>query len=109
MTDAFDRRRFVTTLAVAAGGLYTGPLQAQAATETTHDVNPAAVDDLMARLDTGLLIHGHTHQPMLHCWTTQAARDRAEPRVRWVLSDWSASPPRGGVLSLGAGVIRPAC
>ena len=84
-------------------------LQAQSTTETVHDVNPSAVEALMRRLGTGLLIHGHTHQPMLHCWTTQAARDRAEPRVRWVLSDWSASPPRGGVLSLGAGVIRPAC
>ena len=30
MTHACDRRRFVTTLAAAAGGLWVGPLQAQA-------------------------------------------------------------------------------
>ena len=85
-------------------------LQAQAATETTHDVNPAAVDDLMARLDAGLLVHGHTHQPMLHRWLDDEATDRrAMSRVRWVLSDWSVSPPRGGVISLAAGVNPPAC
>ena len=85
-------------------------LQAQAATETTLDVNPAAVDDLMARLDTALLIHGHTLQPMLHRLDDGRSGDgRGRPRVRWVLSDWSVSPPRGSVISVAAGAIRPAC
>jgi UDP-2,3-diacylglucosamine hydrolase len=68
-------------------------MQAQAVTETLSDVNQEALDALMTLLDTPLLIHGHTHKPMLHRW------DR---RLRWVLSDWSASPPRGEVLPLSA-------
>ena len=66
-------------------------LQAQAATETIGDVDPAAVDALLARFDATLLVHGHTHRPALHHWGE---------RRRWVLSDWSASPPRGEVLPL---------
>ena len=66
-------------------------MQAHAVTETLTDVNQATVDALMTRLDTPLLVHGHTHQPMVHGWGE---------RRRWVLSDWSASPPRGEVLPL---------
>jgi UDP-2,3-diacylglucosamine hydrolase len=84
-------------------------LKAQTTTETTHDVNPAAVDALMASLDSDWLIHGHTHQPMLHCWSGPPLADGAGSRVRWVLSDWSVSPPRGSLVSLAAGVIQPAC
>jgi UDP-2,3-diacylglucosamine hydrolase len=68
-------------------------MQVQAVTETLADVDPGAVDALMTLLDVPLLIHGHTHQPMVHRW---------DQRLRWVLSDWSASPPRGEVLPLSA-------
>jgi UDP-2,3-diacylglucosamine hydrolase len=68
-------------------------MQAQAVTETLTDVNQDALDQLMTLLDTPLLIHGHTHMPMLHRW---------DQRLRWVLSDWAASPPRGEVLPLSA-------
>jgi UDP-2,3-diacylglucosamine hydrolase len=78
-----------------------------ATTETTHDVDPEAVDALMTRLDTSLLIHGHTHLPHLHRWRVSDAPG-AGARMRWVLSDWSASPPRGSVCSLAA-AIPPAC
>ncbi len=83
-------------------------MQAQAVTETISGVNQAAVDALMTQLDTGLLIHGHTHQPMLHHWQTGAGAgttatgERSAWRLRWVLSDWAAEPPRGGVLPITA-------
>ncbi len=66
-------------------------MQAQAATETVGDVSQEAVDALLTRFAATLLVHGHTHRPMLHDW---------EQRRRWVLSDWSAEPPRGEVLPL---------
>ena len=66
-------------------------MQAQAATETVGDVAQEAVDALLTRLGATLLVHGHTHRPMLHSW---------DQRQRWVLSDWSAEPPRGEVLPL---------
>lgn len=81
-------------------------IQAQAVTETVSDVNQVAVDLLMTKLDSNLLIHGHTHQPMLHRWCsgaspgTAAAVRRGERRLRWVLSDWAAEPPRGGIQPL---------
>lgn len=75
-------------------------IQAQAVTETLGDVNPEAVDELMTRLATPLLIHGHTHRPMLHRWPAPADAGPQDERQRWVLSDWSASPPRGDVLPL---------
>ena len=77
-------------------------MQAQSVTETLSDVNQAAVDQLMTRLDTALLIHGHTHRPMVHRWPAPA-----NVRERWVLSDWSVAPARGAVVSLAA--IPPAC
>ena len=98
-------------------GLRQQSLQAQAATETIHDVNPGAVDALMTRLDADLLIHGHTHQPQVKRWdpaqppeegTGSPARPVGGSRTRWVLSDWAHSPPRGSVLSLAA-AIPPAC
>jgi UDP-2,3-diacylglucosamine hydrolase len=79
-------------------------MQAKAVTETVSDVNPGAVEELMNRLDTALLIHGHTHRPMVH--RLPSAR-KVGARERWVLSDWAVSPPRGDVVSLAA--IPPAC
>lgn len=64
-------------------------MQAQAATETVGDVSQAAVDALLTAFAATLLVHGHTHRPLLHAWGR---------RRRWVLSDWSAAPPRGEVL-----------
>lgn len=71
-------------------------LQAQATTETLSDVDQDAVEQLMDRLGTDLLIHGHTHRPLLHHWR---AAEGGAVRQRWVLSDWAAVPPRGEVLS----------
>jgi UDP-2,3-diacylglucosamine hydrolase len=86
-------------------------IQAQAVTETLSDVNQAAVDDLMTRLDTSLLIHGHTHQPKLHQWQWQdkAAGGIVTRRSRRVLSDWAAAPPRGSLLPLSEAATPPAC
>jgi len=98
-------------------GLRKQSLQAQAATETIHDVNPAAVDALMTHLEADLLIHGHTHLPQVHRWHSAPPPDEGtglpawrvgQSRTRWVLSDWAHSPPRGSVLSLAA-AIPPAC
>lgn len=81
-------------------------MQAQAVTETLSDVNQVAVDALMARLDAPLLIHGHTHEPMLHRWSPA---EGAAPCQRWVLSDWSVAPPRGSVMSLAVAATAAAC
>ena len=85
-----------------AQGMRKQSVQAQAVTETLTDVNQAAVDDLMTRTAAPSLVHGHTHQPMLHRWPAPAKDDSGidGERRRWVLSDWSAAPPRGDVLSL---------
>ncbi len=89
-------------------------VEAQAVTETLSDVNQAAVDRLMDRMDTSLLIHGHTHRPQVHHWHLPAgacsgANSGSPPRARhrWVLSDWAVSPPRGAVVPLAA--IAPVC
>ena len=82
-----------------AQGLREQSIRAQAGTETVSDVNPAAVDNLMTRLQTDLLVHGHTHRPMVHRW---------HARTRWVLGDWGVSPPRGSVLPLTAATVAPA-
>jgi UDP-2,3-diacylglucosamine hydrolase len=66
-------------------------LQAQAATETIGDVDQVSVDALLTRFGATLLVHGHTHRPLLHQWGE---------RRRWVLSDWAAEAPRGEVLPL---------
>jgi UDP-2,3-diacylglucosamine hydrolase len=84
-------------------------MQAQAVTETISDVNPVAVDALMTRLSSGLLIHGHTHQPMLHRWRSATASGAAaRDRLRWVLSDWAADPPRGDVLPITVAATQAA-
>jgi hypothetical protein len=99
-------------------------MQAQVVTETLTDVNQEAVDDLMTQLRSDLLVHGHTHQPMLHRWRSPPAVDGSAgdsgsapgagpERLRWVLSDWAASPPRGEVLPLSTvadpRLTPPAC
>ncbi|MDX1571679.1 MAG: UDP-2,3-diacylglucosamine diphosphatase [Xanthomonadales bacterium] len=48
--------------------------------EAIMDVNPGAVDELMARMDVPLLVHGHTHRPAVH--------ELANGRQRIVLGDW---------------------
>ncbi|MGE0800969.1 MAG: UDP-2,3-diacylglucosamine diphosphatase [Lautropia sp.] len=76
--------------------------QQRAAMDTLGDVADTAADALMTELDCDLLIHGHTHQPALHRWQHQD-----QPRLRWVLPDWSAGadgPARGAVLSLADGL-----
>jgi UDP-2,3-diacylglucosamine hydrolase len=101
----FLARTVAERLAMAAS-LRQQSMQAQAVTETLSDVNQAAVDALMTRLDTTLLIHGHTHQPRLHRWSHSGG----DPvRQRWVLSDWAVAPPRGAVMSLAAAATLPAC
>lgn len=86
-------------------------IQAQAVTETLSDVNRSAVDALMTNLDTRLLIHGHTHQPMLHQWDWrgEAEGGAGAKRSRRVLSDWAAAPPRGSLLPLSEAATPPAC
>ncbi len=86
-------------------------IQAQAVTETLSDVNQPAVDALMSDLDTNLLIHGHTHQPMLHQWDWRVAAGggAGAKRSRRVLSDWAAAPPRGSLLALSEAATPPAC
>jgi UDP-2,3-diacylglucosamine hydrolase len=77
---------------------------AQSMTETVSDVDERAASALLARLDAALLVHGHTHRPGRHRWPES---DGAGTHERWVLSDWSADPPRGSVMSLAAGMAQP--
>ncbi len=57
------------------------------------DVNAGAVERAMREAGVALLIHGHTHRPARHAWTTQGAA-----LERWVLPDWDPSRGRGGML-----------
>lgn len=52
------------------------------------DVNPAAVEALVARHQLQGLIHGHTHRPAKH----------SGQFTRWVLPDWDKNLGRGGWL-----------
>ena len=63
---------------------------------------PDGIADIVRYQHGAGLVHGHTHQPMLHRWPAPAGDDSGidGERRRWVLSDWSAAPPRGDVLSL---------
>ena len=50
------------------------------------DVNASAVSEMMARYDTNILIHGHTHRPAIHtCQRT------SHSGTRIVLGDWSST------------------
>jgi UDP-2,3-diacylglucosamine hydrolase len=51
--------------------------------ESIMDVNPAAVNEVMQRHGTSLLIHGHTHRPAIH-----EIRLDGKPARRIVLGDW---------------------
>lgn len=68
------------------------------------DVNDGAVGALLSAHPSTVLIHGHTHRPAHHIHAVGA-----DPRERWVLSDWDAeaTPPRGGGLALANGRIVP--
>lgn len=51
--------------------------------ESIMDVNATAVNDVMRRYGTSLLIHGHTHRPAIHEFRLDGA-----PARRIVLGDW---------------------
>ena len=50
------------------------------------DVNPQAVQEVIAAHDAEILIHGHTHRPAIHPVA------RPEPAYRIVLGDWTPEP-----------------
>jgi UDP-2,3-diacylglucosamine hydrolase len=57
------------------------------------DVNAGAVENAMREAGVALLIHGHTHRPARHAWTSGGAT-----LERWVLPDWVGARRRGGML-----------
>lgn len=73
-------RREIAARARLASASHQRDMSAQIA-----DVEPAAVDALLARFGIDRLIHGHTHRPATHRWESGG---RAQER--WVLSDWRA-------------------
>lgn len=54
------------------------------------DVNPGALDQLVAQYEVRRIIHGHTHRPDRHTHVCQGERYE-----RWVLPDWDE---KGGYL-----------
>jgi UDP-2,3-diacylglucosamine hydrolase len=64
------------------------------------DANPEAVLDAFARHGVRRIIHGHTHRPALHRYTTG---DDIELE-RWVLPEWHSI---GGYLACDAQGCRP--
>lgn len=77
-------------------GLREGSREAQSGQDyQIMDVTPEAVEEVFARLDASVIIHGHTHRPAVH-----AHGDR----LRYVLPDWEldAEPRRGGWIALCA-------
>lgn len=68
------------------------------------DVNATAIDDLFDATGTALMIHGHTHRPARHEYSSGGRQ-----RVRYVLPDWNLDTdvPRGGWIAIDAdGAIR---
>jgi UDP-2,3-diacylglucosamine hydrolase len=66
------------------------------------DATEDAVLDLLRDSDARQMIHGHTHRPARH-WHRLAR----EALPRWVLPDWDADGPRGGMLLARDGELRP--
>jgi UDP-2,3-diacylglucosamine hydrolase len=66
----------------------------QGKSEALMDVTQAAVESALREYDCARLIHGHTHRPAHHFH-----RVDANPRERWVLTDWYE---RGGYLRCDA-------
>lgn len=62
--------------------------------ETTTDVDPDTVLQLLRQYGIDRLIHGHTHRPAIH-----AIKDDSRDRQRIVLGDWYT---QGSVLSMAA-------
>lgn len=56
-------------------------------TSQIMDVNQHAVEAALKLTDVTLLIHGHTHRPGVHKWSSNG---RTYSRV--VLGDWSVGP-----------------
>ena len=52
--------------------------------EEIMDVNQAAVQEYLDRLQVDVLLHGHTHRPAVH--------DLPDGRMRYVLGDWQPGP-----------------
>jgi len=68
------------------------------------DVNALAIDDLFDATGTALMIHGHTHRPARHEYSSGGRQ-----RVRYVLPDWDLDTNvwRGGWIAIDAnGAIR---
>ncbi|MGH9638324.1 MAG: UDP-2,3-diacylglucosamine diphosphatase, partial [Candidatus Angelobacter sp.] len=51
--------------------------------ESIMDVNQQAVEKIMLQHDVTRLIHGHTHRPAIHHFTSGS-----KPSTRIVLGDW---------------------
>lgn len=60
------------------------------------DVNPDAVDQVLDEAQVSELLHGHTHRPNTHRWTT----DQGAKRVRHVLPDWNHVHKSGGFMRI---------
>lgn len=65
------------------------------------DASPQAAQALLREHGARLLIHGHTHRPACH----RSVID-GETTLRWVLPDWDAQQPRGGMLLARDGVLE---
>ncbi|MEO6353403.1 MAG: UDP-2,3-diacylglucosamine diphosphatase [Oxalobacteraceae bacterium] len=68
------------------------------------DVNAKAIDNLFDVTRTSLMIHGHTHRPARHEYSSRSGQ-----RVRYVLPDWDldTNVPRGGWIEIDSdGEIR---
>ncbi|MFN5880830.1 MAG: UDP-2,3-diacylglucosamine diphosphatase, partial [Burkholderiales bacterium] len=65
------------------------------------DVNTGAVTRALHEAHCGWLIHGHTHRPADHHDTMDGKTVR-----RTVLTDWSASQARGGLLRISRSAIE---
>ena len=70
-------------LAFAAEARRQSKAYAMHVTEDIADVNQVAVDNLMRRMNTFTLLHGHTHRPAIHDFTVDGREAR-----RIVLGDW---------------------
>ena len=64
------------------------------------DVNSTAVDQALSGANVATLLHGHTHRPDRHRWSSEG-----QARARYVLPDWDQTQRRGGFMRIDKSAI----
>jgi UDP-2,3-diacylglucosamine hydrolase len=99
--QAFLARSLEERIAVALDLRARSELSKAEKADAIMDANAGAVLQALREAGVDLMVHGHTHRPARHLLEMDGAIAQ-----RWVLPDWNAVEPRGGMLEATAEGLR---